>query len=176
MTYLLYSVTCLILLLVQTVILPDIPGLVIYYDLVLLFVFYLSLFRPIRESLPIVLILGFIMDNLSGATFGVYLTTYFWLFFGVRWVICFLRVRNIVLLPLLIASGILIKNLIFITTIAAKVHWAEFHLDVLRMVGYQLIWAVITGPVFLVLFNRIHTKWDQWVEALSADQNGQTET
>jgi len=176
MTYLLYSVTCLILLLVQTVILPDIPGLVIYYDLVFLFVFYLSLFRPIRESLPIVLILGFIIDNFSGAPFGVYLTTYFWLFFGVRWVTCFLRVRNIVLLPLLIASGILIKNLIFITTIAGKIHWAEFHLDVLRMVGYQLIWAVITGPVLLVLFNRIHTKWEQWIEALSADPNGQTES
>ena len=91
MTYLLYSVTCLILLLAQTVILPDIPGLVIYYDLVLLFVFYLSLFRPIRESLPIVLILGFIMDNLSGAPFGVYFTTYFWIYFGIRWVTCFLR-------------------------------------------------------------------------------------
>jgi cell shape-determining protein MreD len=176
MTYLLYGVTCLVLLLVQTVILPGIPGLVIYYDLVLLFVFYLSLFRSIRESLPIVLVLGFIMDNLSGATFGVYLTTYFWLFFGVRWVTCFLRVRNIVLLPLLIASGILIKNLIFITTIAAKVNWTEFHLDVLKMVGYQLLWAVITGPVFLVLFNRIHMKWDQWIETLFADPDGQTES
>jgi cell shape-determining protein MreD len=176
MTYLFYSVTCLVLLLVQTVILPGIAGLVIYYDLVLLFVFYLSLFRPIRESLPVVLVLGFIMDNLSGATFGVYLTTYFWLFFGVRWVTCFLRVRNIVLLPLLIASGILIKNLIFITTIAAKVNWTEFHLDVLKTVGYQLLWAVITGPVFLVLFNRIHMKWDQWIEALYADPDGQTES
>jgi cell shape-determining protein MreD len=176
MTYLLYSVTCLILLLVQTVVLPNIPGLVVNYDLVLLFVFYLSLFRSAREGLPIVLILGFIMDNLSGATFGVYLTTYFWLFFGVRWVTCFLRVRNIVLLPLLVASGILIKNLIFITTIASKVRWTEFHLDVLVMVGYQLLWAVITGPVFLVIFDRIHTKWDQWIDERSADPNGQTES
>ena len=176
MTYLLYSIICFILLLAQTVVLPDIPGVKAFYDLELIFVFYLSLYRPVRESLPLVLILGFVMDNFSGAPFGLYLTTYFWLFFGVRWVTYFLRVRNIVLLPLLIASGILLKNAIFISTIAVNINWTEFHLDILKMVGYQLLWAVITGPVLLMAFSRIHYRWDLWMLELFEEKDGQTES
>ena len=176
MTYLLYSIICFILLLAQTVVLPDIPGVKAFYDLELIFVFYLSLYRPLRESLPLVLILGFVMDNFSGAPFGLYLTTYFWLFFGVRWVTYFLRVRNIVLLPLLIASGILLKNAIFLSTIAVNINWTEFHLDILKMVGYQLFWAVITGPVLLMAFSRIHYRWDLWMLKLFEEKDGQPES
>ena len=176
MTYLFYAIICLILLLAQTVIMPDIPGLKVFYDLELIFVFYLSLYRPIRESLPLVLTLGFVMDNLSGAPFGLYLTTYFWLFFGVKWVTYFLRVRNIVLLPLLISSGILLKNAIFLTTLAIEVNWAEFHLDILKMVGYQLLWAVITGPILLALLSRIHYRWDVWMLTFFEEKEGQPES
>ncbi len=176
MTYLFYGIICFILLLVQTVIMPDIPGIKAFYDPVLIFVFYLSLYRPIRETLPLVLILGFILDNLSGAPFGLYLTTYFWLFFGVRWVTRFLRVRNIVLLPLLIACGILIKNTIFIATLAININWVEFHLDILKIVGYQFLWLVTTGPVLLVFFNLIHYKWDLWMLKLFEEKNGQSES
>jgi len=176
MSYLFYTIVCFILLLIQTVILPDIPGGMAFYDLELIFVFYLSMYRPLRESLPLVLILGFVMDNFSGAPFGLYLTTYFWLFFGVRWVTYFLRVRNVVLLPLLIASGILIKNAIFISTIAMSLNWTEFHLDILRMVGYRLLWAMITGPVLLIVFSRFHYRWDHWMFELFGQKDGKSES
>lgn len=175
MIYLFYSIVCFIFVLMQTVVLPNLPGLKVFYDLGLIFVFYLSLYRPMQESLPLVLILGFVMDNLSGAPFGLYLTTYFWLFFGVKWVTHFLRVRNIVLLPFLIASGMLLKNAIFIATIAVGLNWAEFHLDIFRMVGYQLLWAVLTGPLLLVLLSRIHSRWDLWMETLFEEKDGSPE-
>ena len=37
----------------------------------------------------VVLFLGFIMDNLSGGPFGLYLTTYFWLYVGVKGITTF---------------------------------------------------------------------------------------
>ena len=175
MTYILYSFLCLLLIIIQTVILPEIPGTQGAYDVLMIFVFYLGLFRPTREGIPIILILGFIMDNLSGAPFGLYLTTYFWIFVGVKWITAFLRVRNIVLLPMLIASGILVKNFLFIGTIALSVNRPELNIDVLSRIVYQLLWAVITGPVLLILFNRIHYKWDIWTLDLFAERNGQKE-
>ena len=117
MTYLYYSILGLILLIIQTTIIPEITGTQGPYDLIALIIFYLGLYQPFRQSLPMVFILGFIMDNLSGAPFGLYITTYFWVFVGVSWVARFLRVRNIILLPLLLAVGILGENSIFIGTI-----------------------------------------------------------
>lgn len=172
MIYLFYSIICIILVLMQTVVLPNIPGFHVFYDLGLVFVFYLSLYRQVRESLPFVLIFGFVMDNLSGAPFGIYLTVYFWLYFGLKWMTCFLRVRNIVLLPLVIALGMVFKNAIFIATIAIELNWAEFHLDILRMIGYQLLWAILTGPILLVSVFRIHSRWDLWMMTLFEEKDG----
>ena len=175
MTYIFYGFLCLLLIVIQTVILPEVSGTQGAYDLLMIFAFYLSLFRSVREGLPVILIIGFIMDNLSGAPFGLYLTTYFWIYVGVGWITSFLRIRNIILLPLLIASGILMKNFLFIGTALQSVNWPQFHVDVLSGIVYQLLWAVITGPVLLILFSRIHYRWDIWTLNIFTDRNGQSE-
>ena len=82
MNYLFNISACLFLVILQTTIIPYLPLLDKFYDLLIPFIVYLGLSRPVRESLPFVLFLGFIMDNLSGGPFGLYLTTYFWLFVG----------------------------------------------------------------------------------------------
>jgi cell shape-determining protein MreD len=69
------------------------------YDLLIPFVIFLSICLPARECLPFILVLGFIVDNLSGSPFGLYLTFYFWLFVSMRWVIKYLRAGNKSLLP-----------------------------------------------------------------------------
>ena len=175
MSYCFNIAICLILVILQTTVMPYLSVLDRFYDLLIPFIVYLGLFRPVREGLLFVCFLGFIMDNLSGAPFGLYLTTYFWLFVGVKWVTAFLQIRNIVLLPMLIASGILVNNFLFIGTIALSVNRPEFTIDVLSRIVYQLLWAVITGPVLLILFNRIHNKWDVWTLDLLAERNGQAE-
>ena len=114
MTYLYYSLLGLVVLIIQTTIIPEFTGTQGPYDLVALIIFYLGLYQPFRQSLPMVFVLGFIMDNLSGAPFGLYITTYFWIFVGVCWVTRFIRVRNIVLLPLLVAVGIVVESIILL--------------------------------------------------------------
>jgi len=173
MTYIFHSLLCLVLVIVQTVVLPGFGGGGVY-DLLLMFVFFLGLYRPAREAVPVIVILGFILDNLSGAPFGVYLTAYFWLFFSVRWITRFFRVRNLVLMPVIIASGILMKNVVFIGTVAMGLSWPEFHLGVAQKVGYQLLWALATGPVIIVFFSWLHTRWEQWLLRLADEQNGNT--
>ncbi len=172
MTYFFYIGTCLVLIILQTAVLPSIPGFSAFYDLLTLSVFYFGLFRPVREGFPMVFILGFTMDNFSGAPFGLYMTTYFWLYAGVKWITRFLRVGNIVLLPVLIGSGILIQNLIFFGTIVTAGSWSRFHLGVLKTGGLQILWAVTTGPVLLLLFHRFHQLWDRWIHGLVAEREG----
>jgi len=175
MIYLFYICFCLLLIIFQTVILPFIPGFRSFYDLLTLFILYLGLFRPLRQSLPVVFVLGFIMDNLSGAPFGLYTTTYFWLFLGVSWMTRFLQVRHSILLPLLVGAGVLIQNLIFLGTIISAGGWPRFQKAVLMTGVVQLLWAITTGPVLLLMFNRIHQQWDQWVPRLVSEPESQSE-
>ena len=94
MRYGFYIGTCLFLILIQTTIVPYLTAFNGIYDLLIPFVIFICICLPVRESLPFVLILGLIMDNLSGSPFGLYLTFYFWLLGGVRLVLKFLRVSN----------------------------------------------------------------------------------
>ena len=65
------------------------------------------------QAFALGVLLGFIMDSLSGAPFGVYMSSYLWFFLGVRWISRFLHSVNSILLPFVMASGVLVENVIY---------------------------------------------------------------
>ena len=153
MIYFFYISACLFFVIVQTVIIPYIPFLVRFYDLLVPLIIYLGLYRPVRESIPFVLFLGFIMDNLSGSPFGLYLTTYFWLFIGVRLVTQLFQVGNRILIACLVVAGVLVQNLIFLMTSSLLGHDQQLPSATIHNVLVQCIWAIFTGPPFLMLLS-----------------------
>lgn len=166
MTYCFHFIICFFLVILQTTVMPYFSVFDRFYDLLFPFIVFLSLFRSSRESIPVVLFFGFVMDTLSGGPFGLYLTTYLWLFVGVKWMITFLDVGDSVLLPFVVAAGVLIQNLMFVGAIAIfSPLTLSFSLTVSN-IAVQLLWALFTGPIFLLFFNYSHNKWDKWAKQL----------
>ncbi len=172
MTYLFYLFICIFLILVQTTILPNCLYFEKFYDLLIPFILYLGLFRPFGEGLPIILLLGFVMDSISGSPFGLYLTTYFWLFVAMRWVIQYLHSGSFILLPLVVFMGVLMENIIFIMVIAILEPDWKFLTPALNAAFGQLLWVIITGPLFFVFTGSIHQKLEKWHKERSAERNG----
>ena len=151
MSYFFNISACLFLVIMQTTVLPHLPLLEKFYDLLIPFIIYLSLSRPVRESLPFVLFLGFIMDNLSGGPFGLYLTTYFWLYVGVKGVMTFIQVGNrFLIITLIVAGGVLFENLILLGAFAILVSKQQFAGDAWGIITFQVLWAISTGSLFLL--------------------------
>lgn len=134
------------------------------YDLMVVFVLYFGIFRPARECIPIIFFLGFVMDNLSAGPFGLYGTVYMWLFICIKWVTTFLHVVNSVLLPFIVALGVLAENLIFFGIFTVLETETGTSADIIRTVAYQFLWALSTGTFLLVFLDYIHKKWDKWVK------------
>jgi rod shape-determining protein MreD len=164
MRYIYYICACLFLLIVQTTILPNIPVLRGMYDLLIPFVIFISICLPIRESLPFTLILGLIMDNLSGSPFGLYLTFYLWLFIGVRFIIQFLRASNKFFLSTVVIVAVSIENLFMIATFSLFSPTGQLPADAFLIMIQQLLWSLATGPLFLfsllALAKRFNIQWD----------------
>lgn len=152
MIYCFYIGVCLCLVILQTAVLPHIPLLATFYDLIVAFIIYLGLYRPLRDGLLLALFLGFIMDNLSGSPFGLYLTTYCWLLIGVKWITTLIQVGNRVLLSLIVAVGVFIQNCIFIATFGMLGADSTLPAGALRTVLIQIIWALGTGSLMLMFF------------------------
>jgi hypothetical protein len=130
-----------------------------------LFVIHIALFRYARGSIIVVILLGYVMDNLSGGTFGLYITTYFWLFVGIRWVLKFLHMDYKIFLPGVVALGVLIENFIFLgLAMMEKGFW--FSPGTIKVITIQVLWAIFTGPFFLMFLNYTHDKWDKWLSEL----------
>jgi cell shape-determining protein MreD len=149
MRYGFYIGTCLFLIIIQTTLFAYFNVFDGMYDLLIPFVIFISICLPLRESLPFVLILGLIMDNLSGSPFGLYLTFYFWLFVGVRWILKFLRVSNKLFLSLVVVVAVLIQNLLIIATFGFIGPGWQLPATALKNITVQFFWALTTGPLFL---------------------------
>ena len=160
MRYGFYIGTCLFLMIVQTTLLTYFNVFAGMYDLLIPFVIFISICLPLRESLPLVLILGLIMDIFSGSPFGLYLTFYFWLFVGVRWIIKFLRVSNKFLLSLGVVVAVLIQNMLIIGTLGFAGPGWQLPAAALKNIALQFFWALTTGPLFLFYLLAISKRFD----------------
>ena len=164
MRYGFYICICLFLLIIQTTIFPYIPLMREMYDLLIPFVIFISICLPIRESLPFALILGLIMDNLSGSPFGLYLTYYLWLFIGVRFITKFLRVSNKFFLSVVVVVAVLVENILMIAVFAFFGQVRQLPVDAFLVVTQQFLWALATGPLFLfsllALAKKFNIQWD----------------
>lgn len=166
MTYLFHIGISLCLIIIQTTIIPYIPLFRGFYDLLIPFVIYLDIFRSFRESIPVILFFGFVMDNIYGGPFGLYLTTYLWLFVGVRWIITFLHVGNSLLWPFVVVAGVLMENLIFVGSSVLLEAGLHINSVVWGKIGTQVLWATFTGSVFILFFNYLFGQWNKKVKVI----------
>lgn len=168
MNFLFYLSLSLVFILLETVLMPYFALFDQFYDILIPFVFYLGLYRPAREGIPFILLLGFALDSLSGGPFGIFLTTYFWLFVLTRWVVTFLHAGNKGLWLIAVAVGVLVENLIVIATIIWLGEAPELPPGWADRVTVQLLWALGTGPVLIVAISVLHSKWNRWTSRIAA--------
>ncbi len=169
MTYLLYTVVCLLVVVFQTTLPMHFAMFGGMYDLFLLFVIYLGFYRTIREGFPLVIFFGLAMDALSGGPFGLYLTSYFWLYVSILGMIGFMRVGNNMVLPLVVVGSILFQNIIFLGTMTLFVPEAKIPVFLYRNVLTQVLWSVITGPILILLFHRAHVVLEKWLKTFQPE-------
>ena len=168
MTYCFYTFSCLCLIILQTSIIPFAPGLDQCYDLASLLIMYLGLFRAAREGIIVMVLLGTIIDKLSGGPFGFFLTGYIWLYILFRWMRTFLHVGGTIILPFVVALGVLLENIVFLGLSALFVQGFQGIAGASSLVGRQVLWAMITGPFLIMLYRYAHEGWDAWCGKLLA--------
>lgn len=162
MNFLFYMVLCLFLILLQTTLIGYLQMFEKVYDLLLPLVLYLGLYRPPREGLPSSVLLGLVMDSLSGAPFGLYTTTYVWVYAIVNWGFRFLQVGNLILLFIVIAAGILLENFIFLAAITIMGRKFQLPPGSVDHVVSQILWGMASGPILLSLIHYSHGGFESW--------------
>jgi rod shape-determining protein MreD len=155
MSYFLYLASGLLLVIFQTTIVPRLPVVTHCFDLLLPWVIYIAAFRPVHETLPFVLFMGVLMDSLSGGAFGLYLTSYGWLFIAVRLTATVIRAENPLLLVVIILAAVAGQNALFFAVLGAGGDEAAAP-DIIRVVSEQVGWVLLTGPAVALAMRNTH--------------------
>ena len=145
---------------------PDLPVMSSFYDLTTIFVIYLGVLRSKREGLPVVLVLGVVMDNLSGTPLMVYTMAYFWLYVCVRWLGQFLQVGMRFRLAFIVVVGISIETIISVISIGGLKALSEMPTADIGKITIRLLWALFLGPLLILILQRLHRLWDQSISGM----------
>ncbi|ETR69025.1 MAG: rod shape-determining protein MreD [Candidatus Magnetoglobus multicellularis str. Araruama] len=160
MIYFFYFGLGLSLIIIQTTIIPFLYFLGRFYDLIIPLVLFLAAHRPLNKGIPLTLVIGFIMDCLSGGAFGLYSITYMWLYLIVGWLTSYVHAHSTILLIFMVAVGTLIENTFFIVT--AGTAKSLFTVNALQSFVSQAVWAMITGAFMLIALENIQNMWNRW--------------
>jgi hypothetical protein len=167
MTYVFYTFVSLVLITLQTTVMPGLALWGNFFDLLVSFIIYLGLFRPLRESIAFIFILGVVADSLSGTPLMLYVTAYFWVYAGVRWLNRVLQIGIRFRFPIIVASGVLLENIIIAVAILLWMPGLASASILFKTAASQLIWAFFLGSLLVIIFNFLHNAWDslidQWV-------------
>jgi hypothetical protein len=161
-TLVFYAFLCLGLIILQTTILSNIPWPGNCYDLLIPFVLYLGIYRPMGEGLFMVITLGLVMDTISSGPLGLYGAAYLSLFCSYKWGTRFFHVGNRLFLPVVVASGVLLENLLYILTIALSTPFYRLPEDGMGIVAGQVLLALLTGIFPFMWIRSLHRAWDRW--------------
>jgi len=112
-----FGMVCLV---VQTAFLSRFQCSGAFFDLLLPIVLYVSIRRPLSESLPLIFFFGILQGGLSGGPFGLHIVIYAWLLLGARGSMLLLDVSSLFIFPLLVAAGVVVEN-IFLAVAARKI-------------------------------------------------------
>lgn len=139
------------------------------FDLLLPLIAYISIFGPMVQSIVLIIILGGLMDGVSGSPLGLYIVSYFWVFLSVRGSMYFLDAGSLFLFPLILAFGILLQNILF----ALCAHGFSFEsfqvLFIFRSLLLEVIIGLIVAPFFLLFFNWIYLRYGRWAAHFKVD-------
>lgn len=156
MTYVFFFICALILAMIESVVFP--PSLsAMVYDLQIPLVIAVSVLGRAYAALIMIFLVAVVMDTLSGGPFGIYLTTYVWLFFPVKALSLLVSTRSYLAVALLSVLGVLFENFVFMfVQLLTSGAVPNFYTVILPLVIMQCITAFITGPLIYFLLIKGH--------------------
>lgn len=166
MTTLFHLAAVFFLITLQTAMRLNFSGLENFFDLLIVYVGYLGAFRRPKEGIPIVILVGFCMDSLSGGVFGLFLTSYLWFFALMSWIVRFLHRRNRLLILFVTVIGVVIENMVHLGFASLLNEGFPMLRVLMERTIVQLGWAVVIGPVLLFLTYQLHQLWEEWLNTV----------
>lgn len=159
MIYLLNLMTCLFLAVFHTALLPRIPFSDNVFDLGICYVISLCLCHRHRVVVVFALMLGFLMDSLSGGAPGLYMSAYLWLAVSIKGAMNFFKISSLLIVSLVVLIGILFQHAVFLGSIYLVEIDTQISISAVKTAVVQALFGCFAGPFVVHVMSRYIQKW-----------------
>ena len=166
MTVPFFILLSLFLIVLQTTVLPEISPVSNTFDLVIINILYLSLLFSNPWVLGVVALLGCIMDSLSGSPFGLFISSYIWMYILIQLLKPVFFSRSLFFLPAVTVFSVLLEYLFLILSVFISSGSGGVVALNYPLMMKQLLWAVLLIPVAVKLVFSAGRYWSRGVERL----------
>ena len=172
MIVLFYPLLTLVLVILQTTLVPEIRFFTHCFDLLIINVLYVSLFSSSAFLVIYMIVLGWIMDSLSGAPFGFYISCYVWIYAFVQILRHVIHAGNFIFIPVFSVISIFMEHgfLMFILLVKQD-GWFLSSTDLFCM-GKQAAAGFFFIPLSLWFVHRLKNVWDRNISSLTGENIG----
>ena len=172
MNFLFYPILSLFLVILQTIVVPETFFFNACFDLLIINVLYISLVTSHGLMIFYMVVLGWIMDSLSGAPFGFYISSYVWIYLFVQILRHVIHAGSLIFVPVISVAAVFMEHgfLIF-TLLVRQGGWFFSSADVVAMCKQALMGFFIIPPC-LWLVHRFRMGWDAKMRRLTGENAG----
>jgi len=160
MNILFFILLSLLLIVFQTVVFPCFPGFVQCFDLLIIDVLFLSLISSHFSIIFAIVIIGCIMDSISGVPFCYHIFSYLWIYIIVNIVKQLLFQRSIIFIFIISVASVLIQQVLLLFSVFVNHGTNTFQLVDLGLLIKQVFWGFIFIPPSIWLINVF---WQNWI-------------
>ncbi len=166
MKFLFYIILFILLIIVQTAILPNFPFFSQSFDLLIVNILYMSIVFSSPWLLVVIVLQGCIMDSISGTPFGLYMSAYLWICILVQIMKRFVHSGNIIFLPFISALSVFVENFFLVFFFFVRYGEANFYSQDIMLMVKQMAWAFFIAPLMIWIIHVLQKKWSLFVDRL----------
>ena len=160
MNVLFFIILTFFLIVVQTAILPSFPWFSQCFDLLIIDILFLSLISFHYSMVAAIIIIGCIMDSISGVPFGFHIFSYLWIYIIVQIVKQLFSQQSIIFILIISIVSVLIQHgLLLFSIFVNQGHNTILAFDFTIMIR-QVFWGFVFIPPGIWLVNVF---WRNWI-------------
>ncbi|MCK5348031.1 MAG: hypothetical protein KAJ25_01505 [Desulfobacula sp.] len=160
MNVLFFIIFTFFLIIVQTVILPSFPWFVQCFDLLIIDILFLSLISSHYSMIAAVIIIGCIMDSISGVPFCYHIFSYLWIYTIVYLVKQLLFQKSIIFIFIISVVSVFIQQGLLLFSVFVKQGSNTIWTFDFSLLIRQTFWGFIFIPPGIWLTN---VCWQNWI-------------
>ncbi len=149
----------LVFIVIQTIILPGFSFFINSFDLMIINILLLCLLSTRFPTVLSIVLIGMIMDSISGVPFGFHVLSYIWIYLLVYLVQQFLFQKSLIfILVISIVSVVIQQGLLLFSIAVGSSDLSVLNID-FRVLIHQLFWGFLCIPPGVWFLNSLYKHW-----------------